>query len=108
MKAVLFIVGGCVVAFVGVMSYRVDTQVGIFAIGVMFGILAGVPMALLVLAATRRNEQRQPQQPQQPIFFMGGGPLQQPSQPTYDVVDGQFDLPALPAPKEERIKYTEW
>jgi hypothetical protein len=53
-------------------------------IGVIFGILAGVPMALLVLAASRREERRQPR----PAEYGMGYPPYPHHQPPVIVVTG--------------------
>jgi hypothetical protein len=79
--------------FFGIVGWRIvdglsSDAIGM-GIGVIFGILAGVPMALLVLAASRREERRQarpaefgmgyPPYPQQPpvIVVTGGGAMGQ-------------------------------
>ena len=47
-------------ALIGVMGWRVGNQISSdavsMAVGVMFGVLAGVPMALMVLASSRRRQ----------------------------------------------------
>lgn len=53
----------CALVFVGVLGWRVGSAmssdaIGI-AVGVVFGVLASIPAALLMLVAGRRNERRQ-------------------------------------------------
>lgn len=76
-------------------------------IGVVFGILAGVPMALLTLVAGRRRDDQRPQrsnaygmsQPyyhqQPPVIVVTGGGPQQAGQ---GWGGGRSDYDALPAP----------
>ena len=96
---------------------RLSTDAVGLALGVLFGAMAGVPAALIALAASRRSEtQAQPryegqqgmmqrnlgQHQQQPLIIVAGAPMQQqlPGQPamqypgyyqreqaTYDYVD---------------------
>jgi len=53
----------CALVFVGTLGWRVGSSlsadaIGI-AVGVVFGVLASIPAALLMLAASRRSERRQ-------------------------------------------------
>ena len=86
------LIGICLIVFVGVFGYRVagalsSDAVGM-AMGVFFGILAGIPAALLVIASNRRrqddmsqefnrprqNNQAYPQfQQQLPVIILTGG-----------------------------------
>lgn len=74
-----------------------------FGVGVLFGVMAGIPTALLLLASQRRSaveranynapEQRHPQQP--PVIVLTGGQGQAP--PAYTPYGGrQGYAPALP------------
>ncbi len=95
--------------FVGVSAWSVGSRLSSDAlsmgVGILFGVLAGLPTALLVLASNRRREEpmesnsrngrsRQQQQamlppgygyppPQQqpPVIVLAGGPMQQPGYP---------------------------
>ena len=94
--------------FVAVSVWSVGSRLSADAlsmgVGILFGVLAGLPTALLVLASNRRREEpmesssrggrnRQPQgmlppgypyppQPQQPpVIVLAGGPMQQPGYP---------------------------
>lgn len=94
----LIVLSGLV--FVGVAGWRISEQLSAdaigMALGVLFGVLAGLPVALLVLASNRRQERRysdeeqvrsarqrqQPPMPQQYSYFP------QPQQPPVIVVAG--------------------
>lgn len=91
------------------------------ALGVLFGILAGIPMALMMLVAARRRTREEegddmPSQgrggphyrgaPQAPVIILTGGPpAQYGGQHNYAatnphaLIDGQF-RPALPGPTQ--------
>jgi hypothetical protein len=82
------------IVFVGVAGWRVTEMISrdavSMAIGFVFGVLAGIPVALFVLAAQRRREeyyeQRQPQRyAQQPpvIVVAGGQPQHYPPQASH-------------------------
>ena len=61
---------GAGLLFTGVMAWRISERLSAdtigMALGVLFGVLAGLPVALLVLAAQRRpsGEERPPASPQ--------------------------------------------
>ena len=114
MKKLLLTVGSLGFAgFMYALGSRVNPETGALAIGVLLGVIACIPVALIVLATTCRQQpqerQSQPQNSQMPFIVLTGGAPQQPVQQNpYHVVDGEFDnVPMLPAPKQE-IKYTEW
>ena len=81
-------------AFVGAAGWSVGNQLSSDAlgmsVGILLGVLAGLPVALLVIAAGRRSERYEPdpdpryypqQQPQAPvIMLMGNGQQVQPGQ----------------------------
>ena len=80
-------IGLAALVFVGVAAWRIGGQLSSdalgMAVGLLFGIMAGVPTALLVMAANRRREQeqedaverrRQSSQPHQQPFFGGYSP----------------------------------
>ena len=90
MKGFVLIV---LMGLIGVMGWRVGNQISSdavsMAVGVMFGVLAGVPMALMVLASSRRRQsdddamQGNGQRggyggyyPQPPVIVVTGGPQQ--------------------------------
>jgi hypothetical protein len=90
MKGFVLIIG---MMLLGVMGWRVGSQISSdavsMAVGVMFGVLAGVPMALMVLASSRRRQaedestngagQRGGQggyYPQPPVIVVTGAPHQ--------------------------------
>ena len=56
-------IGLAALVFVGVAAWRIGGQLSSdalgMAVGLLFGIMAGVPTALLVMAANRRREQEQ-------------------------------------------------
>jgi hypothetical protein len=108
--------------FLAIMAFRVAERLSAdalgLALGVLFGILAGIPTALLVLAAARRREETGdpmrgaargqhlpygspygalPQQP--PVIILAGNGLPVGAQQGYTGYDGQSPL-ALPAPHE--------
>jgi hypothetical protein len=112
--------------FVSIFAFRITERLSTDAIGmglgVLFGLLAGIPTALLVLAAVRRKDEgsepvRQPgrgQQlgygghypglPQQPpvIILAGNGlPMQMQGQAGYDQMHGAGH-PLLPGPAQPR------
>ncbi|MEZ4861362.1 MAG: hypothetical protein R3C14_08650 [Caldilineaceae bacterium] len=81
MKRLIVLVG---LVFLSVITWRIGERLSAdaigMALGVLFGILAGVPVALLVLASSRRREERddyRPQGRQQPMPGYGY-PMQQP------------------------------
>ena len=77
MKRIILLVFVAFIAFVG---WRITESISSdalgLAIGVVFGVLAGLPTALLVLASNRRGESERGGQPrnQQPMGQMGYGP----------------------------------
>ena len=114
--------------FVGVAAWRIGERLSAdaigMALGVLFGIVAGLPVALLVLASNRRREERNeyrqpdgrqhpqlpqgyhypmPQQP--PVIVLAGHPgAQMPNGYGYEQGYGrgpqQSMYPALPAPQD--------
>lgn len=114
--------------FVGVSAWSVGSRLSSDAlsmgVGILFGVLAGLPTALLVLASNRRREEpterssrssqnrQQPQgmlppgygyppQPQQPpVIVLAGGPMQQPGYPQGygQPMPGQYSPQMLGAP----------
>ncbi len=116
------------VVFVAVSAWSVGNRLSSDAlsmgVGILFGVLAGLPTALLVLASNRRREEssemgsrggrgRQPQgmlpqpgygypPPQQPpVIVLAGGPMQQPGYPQGygQPVPGQYPPHMLGAPR---------
>lgn len=106
-----------VLVFVGVMAWRIGGRMSPDALGVavglVFGVLASVPAALLVLAAARRGDQRPERGPSPragrrgmggvhpysgegypPVVVVTGGGY--PSQPVPGASQGGY--PALPGP----------
>lgn len=110
MKVVL-VVGLGLAGFLGVVTYKADPQVVIFATGVLFGVMAGVPMALLVIASQRQKDRQvseRPQaQPQQPMIMMMGG-YPQTTQPPETIDVQAKPLPRLSSNSRKEIKYQEW
>lgn len=93
------------IAFVCVVGWKVGDKLSADAlsmgIGILFGVLAGVPTALMVLAASRRAQPperpvQQYQQPQQPMIVMMGGQQEwgQPSRHQY------IEQDPIPAPRQ--------
>lgn len=75
------------VVFVGVAAWRIGDLVShdviVMSIGVLFGVLAGVPASLLIMATQRRAQPEYARhddchrsQAQQPIIVLGGNPQQ--------------------------------
>jgi hypothetical protein len=105
----------CIIAFfagLGVMvGNRMSSEAMAVVVGVVCGVLAGIPTSVLMLVAMRARDRRaaqaQPAQPQPhhypPVIVVSpGGPQQLPSPPGYqpfDTVDG--DWRALGAPHRE-------
>ena len=101
-----------VLVFVGVSAWQIGSKLSADAIGmgvgVMFGVMAGIPTALLLLASNRRNAARADydappppryQQQQPPVIVLAGG-MAQPQQ-GYDPYGGrQGYAPALPDPRQ--------
>jgi hypothetical protein len=100
-------VGLAALIFVGIAAWRIAGQLSAdalgMAVGVLFGVLAGVPMALMVMASGRRraaeeeeaptrrrqHAQQQPQVgPQHPAYYGGFGPGGYPPQPPVIVLAG--------------------
>lgn len=80
-------IGLAALVFVGIAAWRIGGQLSSdalgMAVGLLFGIMAGVPTALLVMSANRRREQeeeaaterrRQSAAPQPPAYYGGYGP----------------------------------
>lgn len=92
----LFVIGGGI-WFIGT---QFSTETTALIIGLVLGMIAGLPVSLLVLAATRRNDRSQPTQPQYPqyppIVLMGGQQHQQgvdnfvPPPPTINIPSRQL------------------
>lgn len=84
-----------VLVFVGVASWQMMAALSSdalgMAVGLVFGMLAGIPTALLVLATGKRQERRMPSGPgyehQQP-YQSGRGALAHPQQPPIIVLTG--------------------
>lgn len=110
------------ILFVAVMAWQLGNRLSPdalgMALGVLFGILAGIPMALMVLASARRrsrDEEEEPQgygrggqyrnAPQAPVIILTGAPAQYAGQHNYAAtnphatLDGQF-RPMLTGPTE--------
>jgi hypothetical protein len=95
-------IGLAALIFVGIAGWRLAGQLSSdalgMAVGVLFGIMAGVPTALLVMASGRRRaaeeeesttRRRQPQNMQQHPYYGGGyGPGGYPPQPPVIVLAG--------------------
>lgn len=60
----------CLLVFVGVAGWKIGDKLSAdalgMAVGVLFGMLAGIPAALLVLASNRLREMQQPPAPPTP------------------------------------------
>lgn len=58
----------CLLVFVGVAGWKIGDKLSAdavgMAVGVLFGMLAGIPAALLVLASNRQREMQPPPAPQ--------------------------------------------
>ena len=84
--------------FVGVLAWRIgeklSTDAVSMAIGVLFGVLAGLPAALLVLAVGRRREPEAGVRQTQSFPMFGRGPLYQ---PPVIYLTGQAPSHSLPA-----------
>ncbi len=105
-------VGLAALIFVGIAAWRIAGQLSAdalgMAVGVLFGVMAGVPMALMVMASGRRRaaeeeettsrRRQQPHgmqqhgmphgMPQHPAYFQGYGPGGYPPQPPVIVLAG--------------------
>lgn len=120
MRSLILLVG---LVVIGVIGWRVGSRLSPdamgLAIGIVFGVLAGLPTALLVLASNRRrgdgdeagnHRQRQGNAgaypyggyPQPPVIVLAG-PGAAPTAPPPPAAPDRYErLPALPAPREER------
>ncbi|CAN5391675.1 hypothetical protein BH10CHL1_BH10CHL1_46410 [soil metagenome] len=121
MKRLIILMG---LVFVAVAGWRIADRLSSdalgMAIGVLFGIVAGIPAALLLLASSKRRAETEdtpranpqgrfpqnaygypafPQQPPVIVLAGNGAPGQMPMQPGYGHVDQQPRY-ALPAPRE--------
>ena len=128
MKRLIVLAG---LVFIGVMAWRIGERLSAdaigMALGVLFGIVAGLPVALLVLAANRRRGERETsertegrqrqlpqgyaypmQQPPPVIVLAGHGSPQMPNGYGYERGQMPPPYPALPmhqdAPQERRFK----
>lgn len=121
-------IGLAALVFVAVAAWRIGGQLSSdalgMAVGLLFGIMAGVPTALMVMAANRRREQeqveaverrRQTSQAQSPAYYGGYGPGY--AQPPVIVLAGAGGQPqgyadpyaaprqrALPAPQTVDVR----
>ena len=97
----------CLLVFIGVSTWIIGSKLSADAIGlgvgVLFGVMAGIPTALLLLASNRRNDAARtnydapppPRYQQQPPVIVFAAPHQ--AQPEYDPYGGrQGYVPALP------------
>ncbi|MCB0045941.1 MAG: hypothetical protein H6642_18230 [Caldilineaceae bacterium] len=116
-KLFVFILAVGLLAFVWQIVNRLSADAIGMAMGVLFGVMAGVPAALLVMASGRRREERAEQQARPPspyalpahsqapvIVLAGNGyPMQQPPQPggyAPDYPPAYGRQPALPGPAQ--------
>ena len=96
-----------ILVIVGVLAWQIGSKLSADAIGmgvgVLFGVMAGIPTALLLLASNRRNDAAranydappQPRYQQQPPVIVFAAPHQ--TQPEYEPYGGrQGYAPALP------------
>jgi hypothetical protein len=95
-------IGLAALIFVGIAAWRIAGQLSAdalgMAVGVLFGVMAGVPTALMVMASGRRRaaeeeettSRRRQQQamPQHPAYYGGYGPGGYPPQPPVIVLAG--------------------
>lgn len=96
-------VGLAALIFVGIAAWRIAGQLSAdalgMAVGVLFGVMAGIPAALLVMASGRRRaveeedaptrRRQQPQNmPQHPGYYGGYGPAPYAPQPPVIVLAG--------------------
>ncbi len=106
--------------FVGAAGWRIGGRLSIdalgMAVGIVFGVLASVPAALLVLAASRgrrgerefgdRSRQQGPYGGQPPVIVVAGPPgyqqLPQPG-PGYPALPGQGQIIDLPVERTFRV-----
>ena len=110
-----------VLVFVGVAAWQIGSKLSADAIGmgvgVLFGVMAGIPTALLLLASNRRSAAERTQhldaptryQQQPPVIVLTGGSYQTPQE--YSPYGGrQGYAPALPdeypAPREITVRPT--
>lgn len=120
MRSLLLIVS---ILFVTGMAWQIGGRLSPdalgMALGVLFGVLAGIPMALMVLASARRRSLQESEDnfqgrnggpqyrnaPQAPVIILTGAPAQYAGQHQYAAtnphatLDGQF-RPVLPGPTE--------
>lgn len=102
-----YVVGASLCAIAGGVWF-IGTQLSSDAIGIVvgfvFGVLAGIPSSLLILAAGRRDSRRdQPAYPQQPPIMIYGGGYQD-QQPSF-----QPPMPQVPQlPTSNQKEYIEW
>lgn len=107
-------IGLMFLVFAGVVGWRIidglSSDAISMGIGVLFGIVAGIPVALLMLTAYRRQEERRPLRsameygadyprypPQPPVIVVTGNGVQ-PGQYPY----AQAQLPEWSTPRPER------
>ena len=96
----------CLLAFACFLSWRITEQVHsdaiAMAVGVLFGMLAGIPVSLLVLASQRRTE---PRDMHAPASRYDGPPHMQQQPPVIVMMPGAQPQPgaqpgAQPAPQQ--------
>lgn len=103
------VVGLSIIAFCAALGamvgYKMSAEAMAVVAGVVLGVLASIPMAILVLIVVRRSLQQTaspPQQPQQnypPVIVVGQQPQQlQPPQSDRSAVDGRW-RPAEDTPR---------
>lgn len=104
MKKILFIL--IVLAFMAIL-WRISERLGAdalgLAVGVVFGVSAGLPAAILVLASERRQgQQEHPQRPQyQPsAIVLTGNPAPTDRETNIKIIDGHCE--PLPPPRPQK------
>jgi hypothetical protein len=124
-------IGLAALIFVGISAWRIAGQLSAdalgMAVGVLFGVMAGVPMALMVMASgrrraaeeeettsRRRQQQAMPQHPayyggyppQPPVIVLAGPGMGQPGYPQGygDPYGQQQRMRALPAPEAVDVR----
>ena len=108
-----------ILVIVGATAWQVGSKLSADAIGmgvgVIFGVMAGIPTALLLLASNRRNDAARtnydapppPRYQQQPPVIVFAAPHQ--TQPQYDPYGGcQGYAPALPEPEHSILPPVPW
>ncbi|MCB0081783.1 MAG: hypothetical protein KDE47_12670 [Caldilineaceae bacterium] len=96
MKSLL---GIALLIFVGVVGWRIGGELSPdalgMAVGILFGVMAGIPTALILLASQRRDRGEHESRHRQPQISVE-------AQPSAQVINNHYHYHAAPGPQRDR------